>query len=251
MSTKLLRYEIRNIKGNIFAIFFGIVFPIIMSLIISKVHLNQVPDVAKEYAMTNVFLTMSMMVPLALIIICYGSNYALELEKEIPIRMTLFGFKERQLFISKFFAYLIFTIFSVLIYVVADILILDLQKPNIYMLLIYIVTMLIMSLLFFMIAHGIAMFCSKYGSAFATCMFVYFGIMILCGMMGITVEQLPSSIKKIAYLLPMSYVSSEFVDSWSKGGYNCRSLIFSFLFLFVVASIILTVGLCRYKRRNK
>lgn len=251
MNAKLLRYEIRNIKGNIFAIFFGIVFPIIMSLIISKVHLNQVPTAAKEHAMTNVFLTMSMMVPLALIIICYGSNYALELEKDIPIRMTLFGFKERQLFISKFIAYLIFTIISVLIYVIVDIFVLDLLKPDIGMLTIYIVTMLVMSLFFFMIAHGIAMFCSKYGSAFATCMFVYFGFMILCGMMGITVEQLPSPIKKIAYFLPMSYVSSEFADYWDKGGYDCKNLLLSFVFLFIIASLILMAGSYKYKKRNK
>lgn len=72
--------------------------------------------------------------------------------------------------------------------------------------------------------------------------------MILCGMMGVRTEQLPKALKTIAYTLPMTYVSNDFIDFWQGGSYNFVPLIQSFLFLGAIAGILLILSL--YKNRR-
>ena len=79
-------------------------------------------------------------------------------------------------------------------------------------------------------------------------MILYFVIMVLCGMMGIQTDQLPGFLQKIAALLPMSYVSSDFIDLWQGGSYNFMPLIQSFLFMGAISGILLLYA--NYKNRR-
>ena len=52
----------------------------------------------------------------------------------------------------------------------------------------------------------------------------------------------------MAALLPMSYISSEFIDFWTDGSYNFAPLVQSFLFTGAVSGIVLLIAVRREHR---
>ncbi len=244
----LISYELRNITGNIFVIFFGVIFPITMSALFSVIFKTEVPENMYAEAITGLFITMSMIIPMAVLLMGYAANYSQELEKDIPLRMNLFGFQEKTMLAAKLVAYLIFTTAAFILYAVVDSFLLDLQVPKPASALCFIAALYVLSAIFFILAHGIATIFRKFGPTYAVSMFLYFGFMILCGMMGITVDQLPSGLKAIAKVFPMSYISSDFITFWQGGTYNFVPMIQSFLFFGAVSSIILILSIRKNQR---
>lgn len=248
LNLRLIKYEVRNIAGNMFVIFFGIFFPIIMSAIFSFVLKNQVSKAMYPKTITSIFITMSMIIPMAVLLIGYAANYSQELEKDIPLRMNLFGFSEKTLLIAKMIAYLIFTTAAFFIYVISDVIILDIQAPKVSSAICLILSLYTLSIILFVLSHGIATFFRKFGPSYAVSMLLYFGFMILCGMMGVTVDQLPKGLSTIAKALPMSYISSDFIEFWQGGTYNFAPLIQSYLFFGAVSFIVLIISMKRNQR---
>ncbi|WP_042347494.1 ABC transporter permease [Bacillus massiliigorillae] len=247
-SGSLIVYEMRNIIGNPFVSFFGIVFPILMSFLITKAVASEVPKAMVPEVNTSVFITMSLIIPMAIILLGYAATYSQELEKEIPIRMRLFGFRERTVITAKIIAQLLVMTFALIIYVVADFLFLDLQTPKLSSALILLVCLYLLGIFFFVLAHGLSNIFKKFGPTYCVAMVLYFGIMILCGMMGVTMENLPEALQAVAKTLPMSYISRDFIDFWQKGSYNFVPLIQAFLFFGAVSGIVLAVSIYRDRR---
>jgi ABC-2 type transport system permease protein len=248
LNWRLVQYELRNITGNIYVIFFGVFFPIMMSVLFSYVFKKQVPEDVYPQVITSTFITMSMIIPMAVLLIGYAANYSQELEKDIPLRLNLFGFRERVMLIAKMIAYLIFTTAALVIYFVTDSIILDLQVPKFSSALYFIVSLYVLSVILFILSHGLASLLRKFGPTYAVSMLLYFGFMILCGMMGVTVDQLPKALKLIAKTLPMSYISGDFIDFWQGGSYNFAPFIQSFLFFGAISCIILIISIRRNQR---
>ncbi len=251
LNWKLVQYELRNISGNIFVIVFGVIFPILMSVLFSFVFKSSVPELLYTEIVTSVFITMSMIIPMAVLLIGYAANYSQELEKDIPLRLNLFGFRERTMLLAKMIAYLIFTTGSFLLYAGVDILLLDLQVPKPGSVLCLIASLYALSVILFILAHGLATLFKKFGPTYAVSMILYFGFMILCGMMGVTVDQLPSALKAIAKVLPMSYISSDYIKFWQGGKYNFAPLIQAYLFFGAVSAIILLLSFRKNQRKIK
>ena len=248
LNWSLVQYELRNIAGNMFVIFFGVIFPILMSVLFSFIFKQQVPKEAYSQAVTSVFITMSMIIPMAVLLIGYAANYSQELEKDIPLRLNLFGFKERTMLAAKMLAYLIFTTGAFALYVTVDVIMLDLQIPKLSSAICLIVSLYVLSVFLFVLSHGIATFFKKFGPTYAVSMLLYFGFMILCGMMGISVDQLPKGLLIVAKLFPMSYISSDFISFWQGGSYNFIPLIQSYLFFGAVCFIILILSIRKNQR---
>lgn len=247
-SWNLIVYEMRNILGNPFVTFFGIIFPILMSFLITKSIVSEVPKAMIPQANTSVFITISLMIPMAIILLGYAATYSQEVEKEIPVRMRLFGFRERSVITAKIIAQLIVMTCAFIIYVGAEFLMLDLQTPKISSAIILIVCLYLLGIIFFILAHGLSNIFKKFGPTYFVAMVLYFGMMILCGMMGITMENLPEALQAVAKTLPMSYISKDFIDFWQKGSYNFVPLIQSFLFFGAVSGIVLVVSIYRDRR---
>jgi len=248
LNWRLVQYELRNITGNIFVIFFGVFFPIMMSILFSFVFKKQVPEEMYPKAITSIFITMSMIIPMAVLLIGYAANYSQELEKDIPLRLNLFGFRERTMLVAKMIAYLIFTTAAFLLYTLVDVNVLDIQVPKLSSVICLVVSLYALSVILFVLAHGIATIFKKFGPTYAVSMLLYFGFMILCGMMGVTVDQLPRGLNVIAKVFPMSYISSDFVNFWQGGKYNFAPLVQSYLFFGAVSFIILILSIRKNQR---
>ena len=248
LNWKLVTYELRNIAGNIFVIIFGVIFPIMMSALFSFIFKKQVPEEMYSKTVTAIFITMSMIIPMAVLLIGYAANFSQELEKDVPLRLNLFGFRERTMLAARMIAYLIFTTAALMLYMGFDLLMLDIQLPKLSSAIYFILSLYALSVILFILSHGLALIFRKFGPTYAVSMFLYFGFMILCGMMGVTVDQLPGGLKAVAKVFPMSYISSDFVEFWQGGSYNFAPLVQAFLFFGAISFIILIISIRRNQR---
>ncbi|WP_258280795.1 hypothetical protein [Clostridium sp. CM027] len=90
MNTKLfnlslIKYEFRNLMGNIFTMIFGVFFPIGMTLFFGTAMVGKVPESMKDIFITNIFITDSLIIPLATILIGYAAVFSQELEKKYTL----------------------------------------------------------------------------------------------------------------------------------------------------------------------
>lgn len=244
----LILYELRNINGNFYVHFFGMVFPVLMSVIFAKVYGNQVPEKIRLEVVTSVAIGMSMMCPMSVVLIGYAANYSQEVEKGVPLRMRLFGYQEKSMILAKLIAQLIFLTIALIVYGVAEVLFIDMLKPAVSSLFCLVGCLYLLAVIFFVMAHAIAELLKKFGPTYAVSMGLYFGFMILCGMMGISTSQLPKALQVVSRTLPMSYIGNDFVDFWQGGSYNFVPLIQSFLFLGAVSGILLIFSVYKNKR---
>lgn len=242
VSKRLVMYEIRNILGNPFIPFFGMAFPLIMLFVIAKAAAQETPENMISQVNTAVFISISMIIPMAVLLIGYAANYSLELEKGIPMRMKLFGFEENTILAAKIIAQLLVVTVGLVIYTAVSYALLDMDIPKLWPAVCLILCLYILSLIFIVFSHGVANLMRKFGPTYAVTMGLYFGIMILCGMMGIKTDQLPGILRKIAYMLPMTYIGNDFITFWQGGSYNFAPLIQAFLLLGAVSGIILLLS---------
>jgi ABC-2 type transport system permease protein len=256
MNTKLfnlglIKYEFRNLIGNIFTIIFGVFFPIGMTLFFGTAMIGQVPENAKDIFITTIFITNSVIIPLASILVGYSAVFSQELDKNIPMRFRLFGYSEKIVLISKICAHLIFMTISLILYTVVICSLLKVQVPALSSALILIVSLYLLSTFFFILAHGIALYFKKFGPTYAVTMILYFAIMILSGMFGVQAKDFPEGVKAVAYTFPTTYICGEFIDFWKGGSYNFVPYIQSFIFFAAVSCIILFMSIHHDSRRIK
>jgi ABC-2 type transport system permease protein len=250
LTKQLLEYEIRNTVGNIFIIIFGIFFPVFMSLLFSNVFARQAPEAARLEIGTSIFLQMVMIIPMATMFIGYAATYSQELEKNVPMRLDLFGVSKRSVLFAKLLSNLIFLIVAMAIYFAVDMPLIKMYPPTAGAVLILIMVTLLVGGILLVMAHSVANLMRKFSSTYAVTMLLYFGFMILCGMMGIQVSQFPEFVQTIAKLLPMTYVGSDFIKIWRGESYDPTNFILSFVFLAVIAVTLLLISLWKNRRRK-
>ena len=91
-------------------------------------------------------------------------------------------------------------------------------------------------------AHGIANWIRKFGITYGIVMGIYFILMILSGMMGISNKDLPKFLQSIAKLIPLSHMQNNFVDFWMGKSYNFGPLIQSLIFFGAISLLILLIS---------
>ncbi len=247
-SFRMVLYELRNINGNFMTHFFGIVFPNIMCLLLAKTVGSQVPDHVRQEVLTSITLSMSLVMPMAIMLLGYGALYSQEVERGIPLRMRLFGYSEKSEITAKLIAHLIFLTIAFIIFSLVQIIAMDIPKPAFSSLVCLILSLYLLGIIFLVIAHSFAQIFKKFSITFGVSMFLYFMIMMITGMMGIETEQLPQTLQKIAGMFPMTYVSNDFVSFWQGGSYNFMPYIQSLLFLGAIAGILLLYSMHKNRR---
>ena len=250
LTLRFVGYELRNAVGNWFSVFFGVAFPILMSLLISKAFAGEMPAESVPAFETGVFISMSLVVPMATLLIGYAANYSQELEKEVPLRLRLFGCPEGVLLGAKMIANLIFVTAALAVYTAADILLLRIEPPAAGSALLLVFSIYLLALILFVLAHGVATLFGRFGPTYAVTMTLYFGFMIICGLMGVPVERLPAGVQAAANVLPMTYIGNDFAGFWQGGSYDFGPLVLSFAILGAISFATLLLGLWKRRRRK-
>ena len=241
--------ELKNLIGNWYIPFFGIVFPLLMAQIIIRAVLKDVPETAVQQVTTTIALSFLQLVPLAVVFLGHASLYSQEMEKRVPLRMQLFGYSQSTQMFSRMISLLIFFTFGLFLNLLVFYLTFNLLSPTIQGLLLTLVVYYLLGIILFMLAHGIANFFRKFGPTYGVSMGLYFAFMILGGMMGINKEQLPDFLKPISKLLPFGYVGEDIYKVWTGQRYNWMPLIQALLFLGGVSAIVMLLSF-RYRKNQ-
>ena len=247
-SLRMIQYEVRNMNGNLMSHFFGIVFPNVMCLVLSKTVGESLSADIRREVMTSIMLSMSLIMPMSIMMLGYGAVYSQEVERGVPLRMRLFGFGEKSLITAKIIAHLILLTAALVIFALFQILVMDIQKPAVTSLLCLIISLYFIGAVLLVIAYALAGIFKKFSITFGICMSIYFLMMILTGMMGMRTNQLPGFLQKVAKTLPMTYISNDFITFWQGGSYNFMPYIQSCIFFAALAGLLLMVSF--YKNRR-
>lgn len=251
-SLSLLLFEFRNVTGNPYVKIFGIGMPVLLAVIFSKVVASQIPEPGiLSTAVTSIFLGVGAIIPLSIIFIGYAATYSMELEKGIPQRLELFGISAGMTVLNRIISELVFLVCSFVIYFAVGIFALKIKAPTAAGLIWYIVCILALGMISFMLAHAITLIFQKFGVVYSIVMMLYFGIMIVSGMMGMSYEMLPSGVQAVARLLPTMYIYRDFVDIWLGKGYRFMPMLQAYLFTGALSGILLLFSLKRNARRRK
>ena len=247
-SLRMIRYELRNINGNFMTHFFGIVFPNIMSLLFATVAGKQMPEAMRQQVTVSIVITIAMIMPMSIMFLGYGALYSQEVENGIPLRMHLYGFCEKSLIMAKIIAHLIILTIAFIIYGVFQAFTLEIPKPVFSSLLCLMCSLYLMGAMFLVIVHSMANIFRKFSVTFGISMVIYFLLMMLTGMMGLSTDQLPKALQRVAKVFPMTYISNDFAGFWQGGSYNFMPYIRSWIFLAAVTGIL--VMYAQYKNKG-
>jgi len=236
---RYITYEIRNNLGNFMSMIFGFLMPLFMTILIFHAYKGQMPkDLVGDFA-TQMYLTNLIMIPMAMILIGFASMCSQEIEQGVTKRLELFGYVYRKQMVVKFWAQFIIVVIAIFLYSIIICVILPVNAPKFGSLFAYLICFLALIVLVYLIAYAIAMLTQKFSAAFGITMTLYFGIMILSGMMGVTADKFPKPVRNVAELLPTTRMIEVFPDSWSTSLGNVAPLIQSFLLWYGVAGILL------------
>lgn len=242
ISGSMILFELRNVVGNPFIHIFGIGMPIFFALILPRSITAGMKDSdLASTIVTSFFLATGSLIPLATVLIGYAASCSQELEKGIPQRMELFGISKKETLFNRAISEGIFMLIAFAIYVLVTGLTLDLKKPVLSGVLIYALCMIVLGIICFILAHGIANLFEKFGPTYCVTMLLYFGFMALGGMMGIGYDQMSKGMQTVAKMLPMTYISRDFVAVWTGKNYNFMPMIQSYLFLAAISGILLFI----------
>lgn len=240
VSRQMILFELRNVVGNPYVHIFGIGFPILMALLITRIVASEATDsMFIPMASTSVYLGLGTLIPMATILMGYTVGYAQELDKGIPQRMQLFGIKNSATLCNRAISEVLFIAAGFFLFFLSGCLFSSIKRPVISGAVCYALCMLLFSLICLGLGHGIACLCHNFGRAYCVSMLTYFAFMILGGMMGITYDNLPKWAKFFAKLLPVTYINQDFYKIWTGEAYNFMPMVQSFLFLAAVAGILL------------
>ena len=244
----LIKYEVLSNLYNGYSFFFGAVFPIFLMVMISKGALGDVPASLKPELVTSLLISMSMIIPLSTMFLGYAATYSNELEKDVPIRLSLFGFSGTRLFMGKLIANYIFLTFCFALYLVGTLSFVKIAKPAVPAVIIWVISIYLMSALCLTLAHGIANLIRRFSVTYGVAMAIYFTIMALGGMMGVSLKDQPLEMQTVSRLFPFTYFGNGYIDFWMGREYNFAPYIQSLIFF---AAVSIGVMMISFKVRGR
>ena len=250
MNRYTIRYEFQNTLHNVYAVFFGSIFPVLLLHMIVRGTLGDIPKNMKDEVVTTIFIGMAMLIPLASIFLNHAAIYSNELDKKIPERLLLFGFSEKDILLNKVVANLIILTLCIFIYLGGTVPFLKILKPRFAAAVVWILGIYILAIILMALAHGIATLIGKFGPTYGVVMAIYFAMMILSGYMGIRITDLPNSVRWISDLLPTVQLGNDYIDFWLGREYNFGPLIQSMIFMSALSAVVVLVAFKVRGRKN-
>ncbi|MCI8530184.1 MAG: ABC transporter permease [Lachnospiraceae bacterium] len=251
ISTGMLLFEFRNVIGNPYIHIFGVGMPIMMVILISRVVATEITDGAMlSNAVTSIFLGIGTMIPMATVLMGYGIARARELERGIPLRMELFGVNTLVTLCNNALAEMVYMLIAFCIYFPIGFGIVGAELPKASGVVLYMVCILALSIIMFCLAYAISSLLKKFSLTYCVTMFLYFGFMILGGMMGITYDNMPEGMQAVAQMLPITYINKDFYMVWKGESYNFMPMVQSYLLLAAIAGILMMVSLKKTARKK-
>lgn len=250
ISAQMLLFEFRNTIGNPYVHIFGVGMPVLMMVIITRAVAGELTEgIPFSSIATSVFLGIGALIPMATIFMGYGISHAQEIEKGIPQRMELFGIRTSVSLSNRILSEILFMVLAFAVYFAAGIVFAEIEMPALSGAALYVICILALSVILFALAYAISSFLRKFSLTYCVTMLLYFAMMILGGMMGITYDNMPSVLQAVAKILPITYINRDFYTVWSGENYNFMPMLQSYLLCAAVAGILLFFAVKRTVRK--
>lgn len=250
ISGQMILFEFRKTIGNPYVHIFGVGMPVLMMLIITKAVGAEVPEGEILAAMaTQVFLGIGALIPLATVLMGYGVAHSQELEKGIPQRMELFGISQAESICNRIISELIFMALAFVVYFAVGGIFAEVEAPKGAGFFVYILCILVLSLILFGLAYAISSLLKKFALTYCVTMLLYFAMMALGGMMGISYDKMPYGLQAAAKMLPITYINRDFYTVWRGENYNFMPVCQSYLLMAAAAGLLLFAALKRGARK--
>lgn len=247
----MIKYEIKNLLGNPFNLGFGFIFPVFMGCLLITTVIKQIPDIAQESFKIQFFIGYLLFSPLAFVLIGFPSLFSQELESQSITRLNLYGYTNKSIMMSKLIANLIATVLGSILYIVVVGNVTGIKAPSLETILILIVIVFTITVLLFLLGYVISMFFKRFGPTFALTMPLYFMIMIISGLMGVQLENLPKFITTLSNSIPVSYLVNDAYALWNNPTtYNYAPLIQAYVISTAIILLALFATLYRNRRTN-
>lgn len=212
--------EVKNVLGNFMGLFFGFVFPLIVGNIVIFSKKEDVPVQYLADFKITVFVTMITIIPLSLALVSFPALFAQETEKGITKRMVLFGYNSNKQLINKMLANLLVIILGTIIYFFGVGWVNDIKMPSNYSALILISGLFIFAIDLYLISFAITWWLKKFNIVYGITMIMYFTIMILTGIFGVTPDKFGDIIETIANGIPTTLLIDYCSKNWLEDSYD-------------------------------
>lgn len=250
MNKYILKFEFKSLINNYAVLFFGLIFPIILATLITMGVTKDVPMSYINDVKLSILYRINIISPISIFLIGLASVFAKDLEEGVYDRLDLFSINHLKMAKYKFIVYFVYWLICNAIYFIL--------LPNILDINIEFLSVLkhtgfvsIVAITMFLFSYGLSLYVKNYSIAFSTTMAFYFAILILGGMMGIDIKDLPGFLEKIANILPTGHFSStEYLSEIAIGGRMSYTFLQG-LVVFLLISIIFFLGsIYKNKRKN-
>ncbi|MDO5695572.1 MAG: hypothetical protein Q4P30_02285 [Eubacteriales bacterium] len=250
INSRLIRYELNGIIKNWYVPFFGLAFPTGLAFLIGKYALQKIPPAVLPEVRLTLVMSQLIIITLSIFLLGHGLVYAMETEKNIPIRLELFGFHQIAMIKARAIAQLIIFCFCVSVFLTATGLGLDLPLPTTGGLIGILTYTMVTGLISFILAHAIALIIGKFSATYAVLMCIYFAFMIAGGGMGIPFDDMPAFIRIIAEQTPFPFFYTHFADIWQGKVVSAAPAIQGLLVYAAITFLILLFALRKRKLRS-
>lgn len=238
MKTRYLILEFKNILGNFIGIFFGFIFPVLLANIIIFSRKSEIPPQFVSDFKVTIFITMISIIPLSLALVGFPALFSQETEKGVTRRMVLFGYGITKQLINKLISNIVVIFIAVGVYFFSVGYMNDIKLPSAYSLFILLVSLFIISIDFYMITFAITWWLKKFSYVYGVTMVLYFIVMILTGMFGVSSEKFGTIIYGIAKCIPITLFAKTLIKNWSASFYSLGNYVWV-LIGFTIFSFLL------------
>jgi ABC-2 type transport system permease protein len=236
----LIKYEFLNTIKGFFTPFFGILFPLIMGILLTKTIPLSAPEEFRPLVATAITISVATTIPLIMSLLNFPATFSQEIEQQIIFRLNLFNISLREILTAKLIVFLGIQTFTLILYTAVLALTSSLLLPHWSTFIVLIICLYLLTVIYFLIAFSISMLLKKFGPTYAICMSLYFFIMFIGGSMMVTIDKFPPTLQAIAYTLPSTYIANDFIKFWQTGivNYNFSPLIQALVFFTAIGIIL-------------
>ncbi|QPK94180.1 ABC transporter permease [Actinomyces sp. zg-332] len=220
MKFNYLVLEIKNVLGNFIGLFFSYIFPIMLANIIIFSRKGEIPAQAVPEFKTSVFLLLISVIPISLALVGFPALFSQETDKGVTKRMILFGYTIEKQLINKLIANVLVIFSAVGVYFLCVGWVNEINKPSAFSIIFLLFGILFISIDFFLITFTLTLWLRKFSRVYGVTMTLYFLVMILTGMFGVSPDKFGKIIETIANCIPITLLTKLTTEHWGESFYS-------------------------------
>lgn len=248
-NAKLLKYELKSQIKNWYVPFFGLIFPTLLSQLIVRNALGDVPAQILPVVHIQIYFTMLVYIPLCCVFLSHSYAYGYDVEKEIPLRMKLFGISKATQISCRLQSILIISTLALIIFSSTFFTSFAVPKTSAKAIIVSLLFFYVLCISLFLLAHSLALIIRRSEATGGLSMGIYFFFLFISGGLGMDKDMMPKALQTIASIFPFYHISESLGEYFYKD-VNLAPLVQSTVFFLLLCIGMLYIGLHQEETRR-